>query len=126
MKCCDSDTASFVSHPAMLQEEVDQAKQTGFVLGTTNRSGILNPAIIHPGCLVRAKVPLHPHLIKLSFSTWVWDCTTTGFLMMRPSFMETCYVPAGVSKGDLIGLIGVQSDLTLSTFEDRCCKALCE
>eukprot|EP00957_Ditylum_brightwellii_P198618 15137896-Ditylum_brightwellii.AAC.1 len=36
-------------------------------------------------------------------------------------FVETCYIPVGVSKGDLIG---VQPDLTLSTFEEIYRKAL--
>eukprot|EP00957_Ditylum_brightwellii_P138057 10525350-Ditylum_brightwellii.AAC.1 len=107
--------------------DVASARKNVFAIGATSRPGILNPTVICPGHLVRAKkqglVPLHPHLSELSFSTWAWDYTMTGFLMMRPSFMETCYIPAGVSKGDLIG---VRSDLALSTIEDRCCKALWE
>eukprot|EP00957_Ditylum_brightwellii_P096512 7350224-Ditylum_brightwellii.AAC.1 len=39
-------------------------------------------------------------------------------------FVETCHIPLGVSKGDLIDLIGVEPDLTLSTFEYKYCKAL--
>eukprot|EP00957_Ditylum_brightwellii_P081768 6221326-Ditylum_brightwellii.AAC.1 len=99
---------------------------TSSSVAPSNNSGKCQP-IIQPGCLVRAKkqrlVPLHPHLLELSFSTWARDCTTTVFLMMRTSFMETCYIPAGVSKGNLIGF---QSDHALSTIEDRCCKALWE
>eukprot|EP00957_Ditylum_brightwellii_P116360 8875575-Ditylum_brightwellii.AAC.1 len=41
-------------------------------------------------------------------------------------FVEACYVSVRVSKGDFIDLIGVQPNLMLSTFEDRCCKALLE
>eukprot|EP00957_Ditylum_brightwellii_P103064 7854215-Ditylum_brightwellii.AAC.1 len=41
-------------------------------------------------------------------------------------FAEMCYVPVGVNKRDLIDLIGVQPDLTLPLFEDRCYKVLLE